>query len=53
MIAPIIGGGLLVIDRSFPVYFAVGTFAMAGVFALLLKEDERAGDKEGGGMHGH
>jgi len=46
MIAPLIGGGLLIIDRSVPVYTSVAIFAVAGICVLLLSENERAGDKE-------
>lgn len=40
MIAPILGGVLLVADRSLPVYTSVVIFALAGVCTLLLSEDE-------------
>jgi len=40
MIAPILGGVLLVINRAVPVYTAVVVFAIAGFCVLLLKEDE-------------
>jgi len=39
MIAPILGGVLLVINRAVPVYTAVVVFAIAGFCVLLLKED--------------
>ena len=39
MTAPLIGGALLVIDRSVPVYTSVGVFALAGICVLLLKEE--------------
>lgn len=36
MIAPLVGGALLVIDKSIPVYTSVVIFALAGVCVLLL-----------------
>lgn len=41
MIAPILGGQLLTIDISFPVYTSVVTFIIAGVCVLFLKEAEK------------
>lgn len=41
MIAPILGGVLLMVDRSVPVYTSVVIFAFAGFCVLLLKEDPR------------
>lgn len=46
MIAPILGGSLLTIDHSFPVYFSIVIFLLAVVCVLLL--DEKEGDKGGG-----
>lgn len=46
MIAPILGGWLLTIDVSFPVYTSVVTFVVAGFCVLLLKERERGEDEE-------
>ena len=46
MIAPMLGGSLLMIDRSIPVYTSVVTFAIAGFCVLLLKES--AGDSARG-----
>ncbi|KXN80841.1 hypothetical protein AN958_07204, partial [Leucoagaricus sp. SymC.cos] len=43
MIAPLLGGTLLMINRAVPVYTSVVVFAIAGFCVLLLKEDE--GDK--------
>ncbi|KDR82970.1 hypothetical protein GALMADRAFT_238679 [Galerina marginata CBS 339.88] len=40
MIAPMLGGALLMIDRSIPVYTSVVIFAIAGCCVLLLKEGE-------------
>ncbi|KAG6919261.1 hypothetical protein DXG01_008057 [Tephrocybe rancida] len=42
MIAPLLGGALLVIDRSIPVYTSVVVFVFAGFCVLLLREN--AGD---------
>jgi hypothetical protein len=42
MIAPLLGGTLLMINRSSPVYTSVVIFAIAGICVLMLKED--AGD---------
>lgn len=44
MIAPILGGTLLTIDTSFPVYASIVIFIIAGICVLLLKEEE--GDRE-------
>ena len=46
MIAPILGGILLMIDRSFPVYTSVVIFAFAGFCVLLLQEKPREAGKE-------
>jgi len=43
MIAPLLGGMLLVIDRSVPVYTGVVVFVIAGVAVLLLREDAGEG----------
>ncbi|TFK93073.1 MFS general substrate transporter [Polyporus arcularius HHB13444] len=40
MIAPILGGSLLMIDHSFPVYASIGIFVLAGICVLLLEEHE-------------
>lgn len=40
MIAPILGGALLTIDRSFPVYFSIVIFLLAVLCVLLLDENE-------------
>ena len=45
MIAPLIGGILLTLDRSFPVYASVIVFVVAGVCVLLLDEDGGDGDR--------
>ena len=39
MVAPILGGLLLMIHRSVPVYTSVVVFVMAGICVLLLKEN--------------
>ena len=39
MIAPILGGILLMMNRSIPVYTSVVIFAIAGFCVLLLKEE--------------
>lgn len=46
MIAPILGGQLLAIDVSFPVYTSVVTFVIAGVCVLFLKEAEKQEGEE-------
>jgi len=46
MIAPILGGQLLMIDVSFPVYTSVVTFVIAGICVLLLKEGEKQEEEE-------
>ncbi|KAK7681521.1 hypothetical protein QCA50_015253 [Cerrena zonata] len=40
MIAPILGGTLLTIDTSFPVYASIVIFIVAGICVLLLDEEE-------------
>ncbi|RPD62502.1 MFS general substrate transporter [Lentinus tigrinus ALCF2SS1-7] len=40
MIAPIVGGSLLMVDHSFPVYASIGIFVVAGICVLLLEEHE-------------
>jgi len=42
MIAPMLGGILLVVNRSIPVYTSVVTFVITGFCVLLLKEDNSA-----------
>ena len=48
MIAPLIGGMLLVIDRSIPVYTSVVGFVISGCCVLLLKDDNSP--RKRGGM---
>ncbi|KDQ62758.1 hypothetical protein JAAARDRAFT_149872 [Jaapia argillacea MUCL 33604] len=40
MIAPILGGSLLMVNNSLPVYTSVGVFLMAGVCVLMLRGGE-------------
>ncbi|KAG6865049.1 hypothetical protein C0991_005495 [Blastosporella zonata] len=40
MIAPMLGGALLMIDRSIPVYTSVAVFVFAAFCVLLLRENE-------------
>lgn len=42
MIAPMLGGVLLMIDNSFPVYASIIIFLIAGACVLLLKENAGA-----------
>jgi hypothetical protein len=39
MVAPLIGGVLLNVDRSVPVYTSAGVFTLAGACVLLLREE--------------
>lgn len=45
MIAPMLGGMLLMIDRSLPVYTSTVVFVFAGFCVLMLKEDEGEGGR--------
>lgn len=47
MIAPMLGGVLLMIDRSVPVYTSVVTFVLAGCCVLFLKGDSPEGASGG------
>lgn len=49
MIAPLMGGMLLMIDRSFPVYTSAGVFVLAGACVLMLQEDAGDGKRSAGG----
>lgn len=50
MIAPLLGGTLLMISRAVPVYTSVGVFTVAGICVLLLREGEGASfDRTGKG----
>ena len=46
MIAPLLGGLLLTIDPSFPVYTSVVIFVIAGICVLFLKEAEQQEGEE-------
>ena len=46
MIAPILGGMLLTMDVSFPVYTSVVIFVIAGTCVLFLKEAEKEEGEE-------
>ncbi|KAI8994255.1 MFS general substrate transporter [Trametes punicea] len=47
MIAPILGGTLLTIDHSFPVYTSIAIFILAGLCVILIeeREGERGGER--------
>jgi hypothetical protein len=45
MIAPMLGGVLLMMDRSLPVYASAVVFVFAGFCVLKLKEDEGEGGR--------
>lgn len=49
MIAPLLGGTLLMLDSSFPVYASVVIFLIAGLCVLLLRDGERGNSR--GMMH--
>ena len=51
MIAPILGGSLLMVDHSFPVYASIGIFVLAGICVLLLEEHE--GERGGSRILAH
>jgi hypothetical protein len=46
MIAPLLGGQLLTISVSLPVYTSVVTFIIAGICVLFLKEVEKQEGEE-------
>ncbi|KAK0238623.1 MFS general substrate transporter [Armillaria nabsnona] len=48
MIAPLVGGMLLMIDRTVPVYTSVVVFVIAGICVLFLKEREGHGVSKSG-----
>lgn len=48
MIAPMLGGMLLMMDRSLPVYASTVVFVFAGFCVLMLKEDEGEGGRSKG-----
>ena len=51
MIGPLLGGVLLVIDPSFPVYASIGILIGAGMCVLLL--EEREGERGGSRTMAH
>lgn len=53
MIAPLLGGQLLVIDRRFPVYAATVIFVIAGLAVLALPKEKpkSASGSRGDGYH--
>jgi hypothetical protein len=46
MIAPIVGGALLMIDPSFPVYASVVVFVLSGICVLLIEETNNRASEE-------
>jgi len=50
MIAPLVGGVLLMLNPAFPVYASIIVFVVAGLSALLLKEDSAPGAKGQGAL---
>ena len=51
MIAPLLGGALLMLNNSFPVYASVSIFLVAGFCVLLLHESAGERGRAGGLMH--
>jgi len=51
MIAPLLGGMLLFIDRSFPVYASVVVYLVTAVCVVLLHETAGQGGGERAMMH--
>ena len=51
MIAPLLGGTLLMIDSSFPVWASVIVFLIAGLCVLLLREEGKRGSSGGALWH--
>jgi hypothetical protein len=47
MIAPIMGGALLMIDPSFPVYASIVVFVLSGICVLLIKEPNGPSEDKG------
>ena len=47
MIAPVLGGVLLMVARSLPVYFSIVIFTLAGVCTLMLRVEEKGRHVEG------
>ena len=47
MIAPIVGGALLMIDPSFPVYASIAVFVLSSICVLLIEEvDNSVSDED-------
>jgi hypothetical protein len=46
MIAPIVGGALLMIDPSFPVYASVVVFVLSGICVLFIEEANNGASEE-------
>jgi hypothetical protein len=46
MIAPILGGALLMIDPSFPVYASIVMFVLSGICVLLIDEVDNGASEE-------
>ena len=53
MIAPIVGGALLMIDPSFPVYASIAVFVLSSICVLLIEkvDNSTSDDKEIGRAH--
>lgn len=51
MIAPMLGGALLMIDSSFPVVASIVIFLLATICVLLLRENEGVRGSHAGVMH--
>ncbi len=46
MIAPIVGGALLMINPSFPVYASIVVFLLSGICVLLIKENDSGASED-------
>jgi len=46
MIAPILGGALLMVDPSFPVYASVAVFVLSGICVLSIEEVSSGASEE-------
>jgi hypothetical protein len=53
MVAPIIGGSLLMINSSFPVYASILVFAFSALCVLLIREDAGAEGRKGAKTYMH
>lgn len=49
MVAPVLGGALLVVSRALPVYASVVVFIVAGVCTLMLRVEEEGPRARSGG----